>query len=86
MMQWLQCKLILWGNIMIFKIIGGALIAWAVVDFGSSYMGTDVWSDWLGIQLPEVIYRYSAMIVGVIGGVIWKLGDAASAEEGAEQG
>jgi hypothetical protein len=71
---------------MIFKILGGALIAWAVADFGLSYMGTDVWSDWLGIQLPEVIYRYSAMIVGVIGGVIWKLRDVASAEEGAEQG
>ncbi len=70
---------------MIFKILGGALIAWAVADFGLSYMGTDVWYDWLGIQLPEVIYRFSAMIVGVIGGVVWKLGDAGEAEEGAEQ-
>jgi hypothetical protein len=70
---------------MIFKILGGALIAWAVADFGLSYMGTDVWYDWLGIQLPEVIYRFSAIIVGVIGGAIWKLGDSAETDEVTEQ-
>jgi hypothetical protein len=70
---------------MIFKILGGALIAWAVADFGLSYLGTDVWLDWLGIQLPEAIYRFSAIIVGVIGGAIWKLGASADADEGAEQ-
>jgi hypothetical protein len=67
---------------MIFKIVGGALIAWAIADFGLSYMGTDVWYDWLGIQLPEAIYRFSAIIVGVIGGAIWKLGDSSDADEG----
>ncbi len=71
---------------MIFKILGGALIAWAVADFALSYMGTDVWLDWLGIHLPEVIYRFSAIIVGVIGGVIWKLGDSTDTEESPEQG
>jgi hypothetical protein len=67
---------------MIFKIIGGALIAWAIADFGLSYMGTDVWYDWLGIQLPEAIYRFSAIIVGVIGGAIWKLGGSSDVDEG----
>ncbi len=59
---------------MILKIIGGLLIAWAVVDFGMSYAGTDVWGQWLGIQLPDILYKYSAYIVGVIGAVVWSLG------------
>ena len=70
---------------MIFKILGGILIAWAVADFGLSYMGTDVWYDWLGIQLPEAIYRFSAIIVGGIGGTIWKFGDSSEDAQGAEQ-
>lgn len=69
---------------MIFKIVGGLLIAWAVADFGLSYMGTDVWLDWLGVELPEIIYRYSAMIVGVVGGVIFSLGGSAEPEDAPE--
>jgi hypothetical protein len=65
---------------MIFKIIGGLLIAWAVLDFGLSYMGTDVWLDWLGVQLPEAIYRFSAMIEGVIGLLLWNLGSRGEAD------
>ncbi len=65
---------------MIFKIIGGALIAWAILDFGLSYMGTDVWLDWLGVQLPELIYRFSAIIEGVIGFFLWNLGSSGSGD------
>ena len=64
------------------KYLGYALIAWGVLDFGLSYAGTDVWLDWLGIQLPEAIWTYSGMIAVVIGYGVLKL---TSGDEGEEE-
>ena len=34
-------------------LLGLILIAFGITDFAMSWMGTDVWADWLGIQLPD---------------------------------
>ncbi len=61
---------------MIFKIIGGLLAAWGVMDIGFSYSGTDIWLDWLGIDLWSInqfLGKYIGWIEIVLGSVIWNL-------------
>lgn len=62
---------------MIFKILGGLIFAWGALDLGMSYAGTDVWSQWLGIDLfsiSEILWKYIAWIFMAVGGFIWTLG------------
>jgi len=49
------------------KYIGYALIAFGIADFALSYAGTDLWGEVIGVQLPEMIWAYSGMIVAAIG-------------------
>lgn len=65
------------------KTIGSLLIAFAFTDFVLSWMGTDVWLDWFGIQVPEVIYRWTPLIVSVIGSVFIGLGSDSGENAGA---
>lgn len=62
------------------KYLGYVLIAWGVLDFGMSYMGTDVWMDWLGVALPEAIWTYSGIIAIVLGSGAIKLSQSADVE------
>lgn len=60
-------------------LLGLILIAFGIADFAMSWMGTDVWSDWLGIQLPDWLYPFSAIIEIAIGSQLLKTGDEAEA-------
>jgi hypothetical protein len=55
------------------KIIGGLLVAWGVLDFALSWMGTDLYAE-IGITIPDAIWAYTAYIVGGIGFVLFTLG------------
>ena len=62
------------------KIIGGIIIAWGVLDFGLSWMGTNLYSE-IGIQLPDVIYSYTALIAIGLGSVINFIGKERTTEK-----
>lgn len=56
------------------KIIGFLLIAMGIVDFvGDRFMDFDLWS-YIGIQLPNIIWQYSAMIEGGLGLLLTSIG------------
>ena len=56
------------------KIIGGIIIAWGVLDFGLSWMGTDLYGE-IGIIIPEPIWNYTSYIAGIIGVGLIALGN-----------
>lgn len=60
-------------------LLGLILIAFGITDFAMSWMGTDVWADWLGIQLPDWLYPFSAIIEVAIGSQLLNMGDDAEA-------
>lgn len=59
---------------MILKVLGAALIAWGLVDLLMSFNGTDVWGEWLGVQLPELLYKFSHYAAILAGAALWGLG------------
>ena len=67
----------------IFKIVGILLIVFGLVDLIGSFLEFDLWGT-IGIQLPEIVWRYSSYIEIVAGYVIMNLGgsdDDEAAEE-----
>ena len=60
-------------------LLGLILIAFGITDFAMSWMGTDVWAEWLGIQLPDWLYPFSAIIEVAIGSQLLNMGDDAEA-------
>ncbi|MDB4499343.1 hypothetical protein N9213_02810 [Akkermansiaceae bacterium] len=57
----------------ILKIIGGLFIAFGLVDMIGSFTGLDVWGEWIGIELPEAIWSFTAYIEMGIGYFLLKL-------------
>ena len=58
-----------------FKILGGFIFLWGVVDTILSYTdGGDLWYQLLGIILPEPIYQFSGIAAMIIGGILFGLG------------
>jgi hypothetical protein len=64
----------------IFKIIGGLLVAFGLVDMIGSFTGLDVWGEWFGVELPEVIWSFTAYIEMGIGYSLLKLGSNVTEE------
>jgi len=56
------------------RLIGLLLVIFGITDFAMSWMGTDVWADWLGIQLPEWLYYFTAIIEVAIGSAMMRMG------------
>ena len=56
------------------KIIGGILIAFGLVDMIGSFTGLDVWGEWIGVDLPEAIWQFTAYIEIGAGYLIFKFG------------
>ncbi len=54
------------------KIIGGILFAFGLVDLIGSYSGLDIWNDWLHIQLPEILWRFSSYIEIALGAFLFR--------------
>ena len=64
----------------IFKILGGLLIAFGLVDMIGSWTGLDVWTEWIGVYLPEFIWSFTAYIEIGIGYILLKLGSSDTEE------
>ncbi|MGJ8641737.1 MAG: hypothetical protein ACSHYA_20270 [Opitutaceae bacterium] len=58
----------------ILKIIGGLLVAFGLIDCIGSFTGLDVWGEWIGVELPEAIWSFTAYIEMGIGYFLLKLG------------
>lgn len=63
------------------KLIGGLIIAFGLLDLIGSFTGLDVWGEWIGVTLPEVIWKYTSFIEIGIGYALFNLGSSESAEE-----
>lgn len=60
--------------------IGALLCVFGVADLVGSYAGFDLWGGVIGVQLPEVVWKYSAYIELVAGYFIFKAGMSSSPE------
>jgi len=63
-----------------FKILGGFIFLWGLVDTILSYTdGGDLWYQLLGIYLPnyvpDLVYQFSGIGAMVIGGIIFSIGN-----------
>ena len=65
-------------------IIGGLFILFGIVDLIGSFAGFDVWGDWIGVNLPDVIWRFTAYIEIGIGWLLVKGASGEPAQESAE--
>jgi uncharacterized membrane protein YphA (DoxX/SURF4 family) len=66
------------------KIIGIILIAIGLIDFGGSYMGFDLWTDYIKVELPELLWRYTSYIELIVGFLLFQAGSKKSEETLAE--
>jgi len=58
------------------KIIGIVLILIGIVDFGGTYAEFDLWGGFIGVQLPEFLWQYSAYIEIGLGYLLMNLGSS----------
>lgn len=49
------------------KIAGILIIAIGLIDLIGSYAGFDLWGGFLGVQLPELLWKFSSYIEIAIG-------------------
>ncbi len=56
------------------KILGVIFVAFGLLDLIGSFSDLDVWGEWIGVDLPDVIWSYSAYIEIAIGYMLFKVG------------
>ena len=61
-------------------VVGGILVAFGLVDLIGSFTGFDVWAQ-MGVQLPEVLWNFSAYIELAGGFYLFKAGRPQELEE-----
>lgn len=61
------------------KILGIILIAIGLVDLIGSYTGFDLWGGFLGISLPELLWKISSFLEIGLGYFIMSLGEKSAA-------
>jgi len=68
------------------KIAGIILIAIGLIDLVGSYAGFDLWGGFLGVQLPELLWKFSSYIEIIAGYLLFNIGSKTEevAEEAAE--
>ncbi len=49
------------------KIAGFIIIAFGILDLIGSYAGFDLWGGYLGVDLPEMLWKFSSYIEIAIG-------------------
>jgi len=64
------------------KILGIIFIAIGLIDLGGSFTGFDLWGGFIGIELPDILWKYSAYIEIAIGYFLFKSG---SSKEGSNE-
>jgi len=67
------------------KIVGIIIIVFGVADIGLSWVGVDVWGNYIGIQLPDLIWTVSGYIEIAIGYGLMKLGEKGQDEGNGEE-
>ena len=65
------------------KVLGILLILFGVIDLlGDWFFGFDLWVDFIGIELPEIIWTYSGYIEVLVGWLFLRAGsDEPDADE-----
>jgi len=63
------------------KILGILLMIFGAVDLGGSYMDFDLWGT-IGIQLPDMIWKFSSYIELGLGYFLMQMGSSDSDSEG----
>ena len=59
-----------------FKILGGLIFLWGLLDTILSYTGDgDLWYQLFGIILPDPFYQYAGIGAMVLGGIIFSIGN-----------
>ncbi len=61
-----------------FIIVGAILCLFGLADLVSSFMEIDLWGGVLGIQLPEIIWKFSAYIEMLVGYLLFQAGISAA--------
>ncbi len=67
------------------KIIGVIIIAIGLVDLVGSYAGFDLWGGFLGVNLPDILWKFSAYIELIVGYLIFNLGSKSGSEKGTSE-
>jgi len=67
------------------KILGLLLIVFGVVDLVGSYAEFDLWGGFIGVQLPEVIWKYSSFIEMGLGYFLFNLSKNNSSSEASSE-
>ena len=63
------------------KIIGIIIIVFGLVDLIGSYADFDLWGGFLGVQLPDTLWKYSSYIELAIGYVVMTLGSKSGEDD-----
>jgi hypothetical protein len=63
------------------KIAGFIIIAFGLIDLGGSYADFDLWGGFLGLELPEMLWKFSSYIEIAIGYGLIQLGSKKSDSE-----
>ncbi|MEJ2043164.1 MAG: hypothetical protein P8X74_14425 [Reinekea sp.] len=61
--------------------IGGILFAFGLADLIGSFTGLDLWGEKIGVQLPELLWRYSAYLEMMLGYFAFKVASSVGAAQ-----
>ena len=67
------------------KIAGIILVIIGLVDLVGSYTGFDLWGGFLGLQLPDLLWKYSAYIELIAGYLLFNAASKSASAEGEEE-
>ncbi len=68
-----------------FKVVGALLIVFGLVDLIGSFTGFDLWGEFIGVQLPEIIWKYSAYLEIALGYFLFKFSVQPDATDSSEE-
>lgn len=64
------------------KIIGVLLVIFGIIDFaGAEFNDFDVWYEWFGIELPEILWMLSPWIESGLGIILFRVGGGNDGDE-----
>ena len=63
------------------KIVGIILIIVGVIDVGGSWLGFDFWAEFIGIELPAILWYVSGWVELGLGYFLFNLGSDTKEEE-----
>ncbi|WMS89035.1 hypothetical protein [Pleionea litopenaei] len=65
-------------------ILGAILFIFGAVDLVGSFMEFDLWGQYVGVNLPDLLWKYSAYIEMLIGYLMFKAGMSSDNAEEAQ--